>query len=306
MTGAIRTVLGDVPGDSIGPTHGHEHVLFQPVANSDPDLSRTDESRAVAELRAFRSVGGSALVDATVSELGRAPAVLQRISMQSGVGVISATGHTSEDWWDESTQVGADNFDRLTERIIADLVDGMDGTEVRAGIVKVGTSLNRITNSEARVISAAAAAQKETGAPITTHTTAGTAALDQIRALREAGADLTRVCIGHLDRALDWDTHLEIAQFGVFLGYDQISKQRYEADTVRARFIARLVNAGFGGQVLVSSDLARRSDLSAWGGEPGLDHLLKSFVPLLEAEGVAENDIRRILVDNPRRFLSWC
>jgi phosphotriesterase-related protein len=107
---------------------------------------------------------------------------------------------------------------------VRDLTVGMDGTDARAGVIKVGSSLDRVTEPEARVIRAAVAAQRETGAPITTHTTAGTAAMEQVRALEEAGADLSHVCVGHLDRRLVWEDHLALARTGVFLGYDCVAR----------------------------------------------------------------------------------
>jgi 5-phospho-D-xylono-1,4-lactonase len=122
----------------------------------------------------------------------------------------------------------------------------MDGTDVRAGVIKVSSSLDRVTDPEARVIRAAAAAQRETGAPITTHTTAGTAAMAQVRALERAGADLSHVCVGHLDRRLVWEDHLELARTGVFLGYDCVGKEQHQPDAERVRFILRLVEAGHG------------------------------------------------------------
>jgi phosphotriesterase-related protein len=128
----------------------------------------------------------------------------------------------------------------------------MDGTDVRAGVIKVGSSLDRVTELEHRVIRAAAAAQRETGAPITTHTTAGTAAIQQVRALEAAEADRSHVGVGHLDRRLVWDDHLALARTGVFLGYDCVGKEQYQPDAERVRFIVRLAEAGHARQVLLA------------------------------------------------------
>lgn len=301
----IRTVLGDIPPDALGPTHGHEHVLFAPLVDRGDDLHRLDRKAALAELQAFREAGGSGLVDATVAELGRDPEALAEISRLSGVHVVAATGHTAEEWWPEALGLPQQRVETLTEEMVTDLTVGIAGTSVRAGVIKVGTSLHRITPSEERVIAAAARAHRATGAPITTHTTAGTMGLQQLALLTSQGVPPGRLCIGHLDRRLVWEEHLAIAQTGAYLGYDQISKEKYAPDRMRARFVARLIVAGHGGQLLLGSDLARRSDLLSHGGGPGLRHLLASFVPLLREEGVEEADLRRLLVDNPARFLSW-
>lgn len=300
----VRTVLGDVDPASLGITHGHEHVLFNPVIDRGRDFIRSEHEPGLEELERYRSAGGSALVDATVTELGRDPSALRHLSAQSGVHIVSACGHTAQEWWDGALDLDSMAENQLTEEFVSELTEGIGNSGVQAGVIKVGTSLNEVTETEARVIAAAAAAQQATGAPIISHTTAGTVGLEQVRLLERAGADLTKVCIGHLDRRLVLEEHLEIARTGVYLGYDQISKEKYAADATRAEFLSRLVEAGFGDRVILSSDLARRSDLPAWGGSPGLNHLISSFVPLLRGSGL-DGEIDRFLIDNPRRFLAW-
>jgi predicted metal-dependent phosphotriesterase family hydrolase len=301
----IRTVLGDIEPEELGPTQAHEHLLFSPAPRFGDDLMRREEDRTVQELRSYRRAGGSGLVDATVEELGRDAAAVARISRHADVHVVAATGHTSEDWWWEECDPSTRSRDEMSEEMTTDLTDGIGNSDAPAGVIKVGTSLDRITDAEARVMEAAVVAQRRTGAPITTHTTAGTVALDQATSLLRSGADPARVCVGHLDRRLIWDEHLAVARTGAYLGYDQISKERHTPDSKRADFVARLVTEGFGERILLACDLTRRSDLAAWGGSPGLGYLLDRFVPLLEARGLTRENVHAILVENPRRFLAW-
>jgi phosphotriesterase-related protein len=189
--------------------------------------------------------------------------------------------------------------------MVTDLTVGMAGTDVRAGIIKAGTSLDVVHPGEERVLRAAAAAQRETGAPITTHTGAGTMAVDQARILSEAGAEPGRVCLGHLDRRLDFDTHRGLAEDGFLLGYDCTSKDWYEPDARRVEHIARLFEAGLGGHLCLSGDLARRSQLVAWGGGPGYTHIPWRLVPWLRRVGLGDPELHTLLVENPARLLTW-
>jgi 5-phospho-D-xylono-1,4-lactonase len=141
--------------------------------------------------------------------------------------------------------------------------------------------------------------------PITTHTTKGTIPLEQVRIFEEAGADLSKVCIGHQDLKLDYEQHLRVVTSGARIGYDCISKEHYEPDTGRARFIARLLAAGHGEQICLSGDLARRSYLDAWGGGPGYRYILEDFVSLLGAAGLDPGAVDLLLIDNPARLLTW-
>jgi predicted metal-dependent phosphotriesterase family hydrolase len=308
MNGLVRTVAGDVAPEALGPTYGHEHLLTRPAGEQvrdDPDLVLDDEQRTAVELRTFVQAGGRALVEATTVELGRDPAGLRRLARRTGVHVVAATGHVCEQYWRGALDLEAKPERALVFGFVRDLTVGMDGTDVRAGVIKVGSSLDRVTDPEARVIRAAGAAQRETGAPITTHTTAGTAAMAQVRALERAGADLSHVCIGHLDRRLVWTDHLELARTGVFLGYDCVGKEQYQPDADRVRFILRLVEAGHGRQVLLAGDMARRRYLGAWGGGPGYGFILREFLPRLRAAGLDDADARTLVVANPASFLTW-
>lgn len=305
MQGFVRTVVGDLSPSELGVTYVHEHLLTEPRAGQGRDLHLDDEDKMASELDAFVELGGSGILEATVPEFGRSPEGLRRLAGRTGVNIVAVTGHQQEDFWRGVEPVDCLSEGQLAEQFAGDLLQGMEGTGVRAGAIKVGTSLGEITPAERRVIRAAARAQRATGAPIVTHTTAGTMALDQARALESAGADLTKVCVGHLDRRLRWEEHLDVARTGVYLGYDQVSKEKYGEDEERARFVTRLAEAGYGHRICLGGDLARRSYHPAWGGGPGLTYLLGSFVPLLLRHGMGESAVRRLLVDNPARLLTW-
>ena len=86
---------------------------------------------------------------------------------------------------------------------------------------------------------------------------------------------------------------------------DQLSKEKYQPDSKRIDFILRLVKAGFGKQIMLSGDLARKSywpSYGQWGG-PGLTYILWRFVPWLYAEGLASSAIDDILIHTPARVL---
>lgn len=151
---------------------------------------------------------------------------------------------------------------------------------------------------------AAARAQRETGALISTHTEAGTMALEQIDLLRSEGVLAERILIGHMDRKLDWDYHVEVAKTGVTLGYDQFSKEKYYQDSQRVDFIARMTQAGYGEQIAISGDLARRSDLTSYGGGPGYTFILWRILPWLRKQGLSADEIHQLVVETPKRLLS--
>ncbi|MGH9243763.1 MAG: phosphotriesterase family protein [Acidimicrobiales bacterium] len=308
MGAFVRTVLGDVDPGALGAVYCHEHLITRPKGEwieGDQDLVLDDEARALAELRLFREAGGGTIVEASPKELGRDPEALTRISRSSGVHVVAATGRICETYWRGAIDLRGRSEEEMAAEFVRDLTEGMDGTSVPAGVIKVGSSEGGPTPTERRVMRAASAAHRSTGAPITTHTTAGTAPLAQLDVLESAGVEPHRVCVGHLDRRIDPHEHAEVARHGAFLGYDCIGKEQYQPDAERVRSILRLVEAGHGGQILLGGDMARRSYLRSWGGGPGYPFILGSFLPRLVSAGLAEDLARALIVDNPARFLVW-
>ncbi|GAW48719.1 MULTISPECIES: phosphotriesterase family protein [unclassified Nocardioides] len=305
--GFVRTVLGDVAPETLGLTLCHEHLVTAPAPRlrDGDDLLLDDPAKAVAELEVFRQAGGGALIELTVAEFGRDVRALRAISAQSGVQVVATTGHVSVDYWDGVIDVPALSVEQLVEEMTADLSVGVDGSEVRAGIIKAGSSRDEVTDAEERVLTAAGITQRRTGSPITTHTTAGTMAPDQARILLAAGADPRRVCLGHLDRRLRYPELRALAREGFLLGFDCISKDWYEPDAKRVETVARLVDDGLVEHVVLSGDLARRSSWVSWGGGPGYSYIPWRFVPWLRRQGLEEQAIRQITVGNPARLLTW-
>jgi phosphotriesterase-related protein len=303
----IRTVLGDISPSELGVTACHEHLIWsvpEPYADEDPDLGFDSIPAAVAEARYFKSAGGSALVEMTTPQIGRCPGEMRQIAQASSVHVIAAAGHHKEKF--SAAALAGKSADEIADGIVTDIASGMNGTDIKAGVIKAASSLNAATESERRVIHAAGLAHKATGAPVSTHTEAGTFAVEQAKLLNEADIPFERMLIGHLDRGLPRETYLALARLGVYLGFDQVGKEKYLPDAERVRLIKDLIASGYARQILLSGDTARKS---AWHVHnprtDGIAHLPLNFVPSLKAAGVSEKHIHAMLVENPARFLAF-
>ncbi len=300
----VRTVLGDIAPEALGATLSHEHVFACPPADvTDPDLRLDDEAASVAELAAFRAAGGGTVVDMTTLDYGRDAAALARISRAAGVHVVAATGFNKGRFAD---RISHDmTTDAITRWMIADVTTGIDGTRVRAGLIKASSGgLEGPGPDERRVFEAAAEAHHASGAPISTHTEKGRWADGQVALLTGLGVAPDRILIGHLDLNPDPGYLKEVAASGVFLGFDQFTKAKYLPDETRIALVAALAEAGHGPQLMISGDLARRSYWHVHGG-PGYRHFLGALADRFEALGVGAARYRGWLTDNPRRFFAF-
>ncbi len=300
----VMTALGPIAPGALGLTLHHEHVIAKPmdVGSQDPDLLLDSVDAAVAELEDAFAHGLRGIVDMTPADYGRDPKAILWVAQRVPVHVIVITGHHKH--LHAAPWVRDKSVEEIAAQSIEEIRVGIDGTDMRAGAIKAGTSLNEITEVEERVLRAAARAHLATGAPISTHTDKGTMALEQVAILREEGVTPERVVIGHLDFALDEDYLLRVLDTGVFVSFDQISKTKYAPDEERAAMLAKLAARGHLKQLLVSGDLARKSYWLAYEGGPGFRYLIESFPVMLMEAGLTAAEVRTILVENPEIALT--
>jgi predicted metal-dependent phosphotriesterase family hydrolase len=314
---SIMTVLGPCRPTEIGITSIHEHLFNKPPAGRhDPDARLGQADTAIEELLAFKEAGGGAMVEVTTLDLGRDVGQLVKTSAATGVKIVASTGFYKCSHFQRrgeavrpraslSKKLRATSIDQLTALFIDEVRDGVAGTDAKVGMIgEIGTSYHQILKEEEKVFRAAARANRETGVPISTHATLGTMGREQIEILKQEGADLGHVVIGHLDLVSDTPYHTELARKGVFLGFDTIGKEEYLADATRAELIQKLVTEGFEDQIVLACDISRRSQLKRHGGR-GYAYLLDSFVPRLEAVGIDGATIHKFLVENPGRLLAF-
>jgi phosphotriesterase-related protein len=309
VSNTVHTVLGEIDPSELGATYAHEHLLTMPgehLLNGSDDTILDSLDKSAAEMELFKQAGGRAIVELSCLEYGRDGGGLAELSRRTGVHVVAATGHIMEGYWRGVLDLSDRTISSLVDEMVHDLTEGFpEAPDVRAGVLKVGTSKDAVHPDEEKMLRAAAIVQRDLGVPITTHTTAGHIPLEQVRIFEDAGADLEHVCIGHQDRRLVWDDHVAVVKSGCRIGYDCISKEHYEPEAKRIEFTKRMVDEGYGDHVVLSGDIARKSYLTSYGGGPGFTYILWRFVPWLWQEGVGREATDKMLIDNPARLVAW-
>ena len=301
----IRTVRGPVRREEWPEVClAHVHLLGGPVELPDDlspersDLHLQQPDLALAELGHLRAAGCGAVVEMSVLDFGRDLAGLRDLSQRSGVHVVAATGFRRG-----ATAAAAgvpDDWEVIADLLRRDALIGEDG--VRVGVLKAGSGRGELTSRDRATLRAAAVVQQETGIPISTHSDAGKLVVDQVRELDRWGADLDKVAVGHIDRDLDVAVHEAVLTTGASVIYDQIGKEKYADIDDYARLLARIADAGYAGQVMLSSDFGRRSYLTAFGGGPGLAYVPRTFRREVVAAGVDDALLAAALGPNVWRF----
>jgi phosphotriesterase-related protein len=301
----VMTVLGPLPSDEMGVTDAHDHLFLSSPALPGEEID--DLATVIEEMRDGARSGLATIVELTPIGLGRRPEALRRASQVARVNVIGATGYHRDVHYRDGHWVHEAPDDLLLERMRADLLVGMHPSDwsdpdlppdqARAGVIKVGASLGRISDGEHRRLVCAAQASIDAGCAIVIHSEAATCGPEIAQLLQDRGVAPDRVILAHLDRDPDPGLHLELLARGLFLVYDTIGRTKYHPDSVRLELIEAICAAGRGGQILLGLDLGRASNLHAAGGR-GLRYLMTDFVPRLR-ERIGSDLTRRMLVDNP-------
>lgn len=300
-THEVITVLGIIAPEDMGITQTHEHLYIDAMDHYPSyEFVIDDEDVVAKELEEFTSRGGRTICDTTTDEIGRDPVALAKLSKRAGINVLMGGGFYREFGYPDVVEKLTSR--EMSELFVEEIEVGVRGTGIRAGFIgEIGTGRHHVKPAEERVFRAAALAQQKTGVAITTHTTRwGTLAMEQIAMLFEFGVPADRIIIGHLGDRVGVKHLLPIAEKGVYVEVDNIGYLDYQPEWVRADNVAELVKAGYVNQILLSEDICSLRHLKYEGGK-GYGYLLETFLPLLHARGVSDNDIHKMLVTNPAR-----
>ena len=321
---AVRTVptfTGEMTGEELGTTLVHEHLFV-----TDPELDvnmphpEWDEehvvARAVAELDRLYDLGIRTLVDLTVIGHGRDVRRVRRVAEATRLRIVAATGCYAAEVLPLHFRLNGpglvvDGPDPLVDLFVRDIEEGIAGTGIRAGMLKVASDAAGLTPDAARVFAAAASAHRRTGVPITTHSHAASAGgRAQQDLLEELGVPLDRVVIGHAGDATDLAYLRSIAERGSYVGFDRFGMAHVGRDEDRIRMLLALLDAGHTDRIVLSHDAAvfsrftppswRRAHTPDWH----MAHLPRTILPRLRAAGVDDETLHRLLVVNPRRLLT--
>ena len=307
----VETLRGPIDTAELGFTLMHEHVfvLSQGVPENFPSV--WDEAKEIAAARGtltdLAGLGVGTIVDLTVLGLGRNIPRLLETAGDVPLNIIVATGVYT---YNELPQFFHNrDADVMADLFVGDITVGIQGTDVKAAVLKCATDEPGVTRGVEKVLRACARAHRRTGAPISTHTHPATRrGLEQQAIFEEEGVDLSRVVIGHSGDSEELDYLQELMKRGSLIGMDRFGIDRLLSTEKRVAVIARLCELGFAGQMVLSHDANCYFDwyplelVKTAAPNWQFRHISEDVLPALRAAGVSEEQIEQMTVDNPRRF----
>jgi phosphotriesterase-related protein len=234
--------------------------------------------------------------------------LVAEIASQTDVQVVVATG-----MWRLVPRYFMDkSADELASLFVSDITRGIQGSSVKAGIIKNASDDRVVSGLQDLAFRASARAHRQTGAPLSTHTNVfEQSGLDQQRIYADEGVDLSRVIIGHSGDTDDFDYLRRLLDNGSYLGMDrfgldQFGAQKFLDTPGRVRVIAALCGQGYADRMVLSHDACcwpdGRSVAFQEASWPNwrYTHVPCEVVPALREAGVSDAQIELMTRINPR------
>jgi phosphotriesterase-related protein len=333
--GQIITVLGPVAPEMVANASMHEHLHCdmvdiasqRSIVQEKPDPERLDYllKEAVPLLRTCRELHGmTAYLDVTMPPWRGWPDIYTAVSRASGVQIILCTGFYREmesgAYWIKTPDqqiwpyVRTASEEDLAAMCIREITEGIHGTGIRAGAIKLGTSSAALTPVELKTFRAGAQAQIATGVHITTHCTALGAESSQLAVLDAMGVNLERVCIGHVAQHLNDPimrrTLLAWMKRGASFMPTNLNASQPEHYKPLVEAIHTIFDAGHGDKLVLGLDHGfGATDRGPFGPvdylpQPPFSYLFDKVLPAFRAWGLTPAEEHALLTTNPRRLLS--
>lgn len=323
MAPTVETTGGPIDVGSLGTTLMHEHVfvLSPELQETYPGYGGWDEDKwlpiAREKLTALKARGVDTLVDLTVVGTGRNVRRVAAAAEGTGLNVVVATGIYTYDevpkafhFVGPGTELGGDD-EQMISLFVNDIEQGIEGTSVKAGVLKCATDEQGVTKGVERVLRAVGEAHLRTGVPISTHTHAATErGLEQQAIFAQMGIDLGKVVIGHSGDSSDAEYLTKLCEAGSYIGMDRFGIDVQKPFAERVEIVAEMCRRGFASHMVLSHDAAVFFDWLPMDLLPSVTpnwhytHISDDVVPALLERGVEQADIDLMLVENPAKFFS--
>lgn len=297
----VTTVSGGISAQKMGKTLAHEHLLVDFIGADSISYDRWDSEevakKVVPYLEQIRNLGYRTFVDATPAYLGRDPKLLKMLSDQSGIQILTNTGIYSSNEKYVPDYAFTESAQQLANRWIDEANNGIEGTNVYPGFIKIAVEPGPLTELNRKIVEAACITHRETGLTIMSHTGPALPAFQQIEILKENGVEPSAFIWTHAQNESDFNKHLEAAKMGAYISFDNFTA----ADTTRyVDFLLFMKKHGVLYKVLLSHDAGWYQPGEIDGGNfRAYTDLDTYLIPALEKVGIAQFDFFMLFFDNP-------
>ena len=294
------TVTGAIAPEQMGFTLPHEHIMSI-FGGPRAKVAQYDEEKLFAivipYLKKLKASGAQTLCECTAAYFGRRADLLQRISKETGLQILTNTGYygaANDRYFPE--HAFQETADQIARHWIDEWENGMDGTDIRPEFIKIGVDPGSLSDVDKKLVQAAAITHLETGLTIASHTSdSHIAAADQVGILEEAGVYPGAWIWVHAQKVKDSAHLLPVAKAGAWIELDGIREETPES---HLDLLRQMRQSGMLHRVLLSHD----GNSFRYGDRPFKSYhaIFDLFIPLMKKANFTDEEIHQITVTNPQ------
>ncbi len=303
----VETVTGPIRAERMGLTLIHEHILVDFIGADKTGPGRWNRAKVVARmlpyLQELRRLGVVTIVECTPSYLGKDPLLLRELSEKSGVQMLTNTGYYGAvDNKYLPAHAFTETADQLADRWVADVQNGIDGTGVKPGFMKISVNPGPLSTLHRKLITAAARTHKRTGLTICSHTGPYGPAFEQIEVLKQEGVDPKAFVWVHA-QGNSMIHYARAVREGAWVSLDGLDSGNVAQ---YAETLVLMKENRFLHRTLLSHDAGWYDPDKPNGGPISRDYtvLFNRLMPELNRRGFTRKDWQQLLVENPATVFS--
>lgn len=298
----VMTVKGHISPTAMGKTLIHEHFLvdFIGAENYNPEKWNDEDvvKKITPYLQEVKALGCETIVECTPNYLGRDVKLLEKLSTISGLNILTNTGYYGGS---VNKYLPAHAFTetekQLADRWINEFKNGIDGTGLRPGFIKISVNDAALSNISKKLVRSAGYCHLETGLTIASHTGPAIPAFEEIEILTQIGVAPDAFIWVHAQNEQDWEKYSVAAKRGAWVSLDALREENV-AEYVKMISFMKKENALR--RLLVSHDAGwYEPDKPNGGTIRGYTTLFTKLIPQLEQSGFTKKDINQLIVLNP-------
>lgn len=284
----------------------HEHVLVDFIGADSIQPETWNHDSIMKEVLPFfeelKAFNVNYFVDATPDYLGRDVLLLAKIADQTGIKLITNTGFygARHDKYIPGFAQGSTAED-LAEMWIDEFVNGIDGTSVRPGFIKIGIDdSDSLSHMHQKLVKAAAITHLKTGLTIASHTGKAIGLWPQLNILKEMGVSPESFIWVHAQAESNNSSYLKAAEMGCWISLDGIGWE-LENHVQKLLFAKR---NGILDKILISHDSGWYDPQKKTQTIKPFTNIFKELYPVLKSNGFTDDEFNLLISVNPSKAFS--
>jgi phosphotriesterase-related protein len=317
----VETVNGRIDVEDLGLTLIHEHFFSsdEAVTAQWPHVREHDREfeLAVESAEAAKGHGVKTVVEPTAMLLGRDARASKRLADQTGLQIVLCTGIYTYDHLPQFLLNRSEDY--IADLFVHDIEQGIQGTDIKAAFVKCAADEPGVNERVEKVHRAAARAALGTGVSVMAHSrpASGTGPR-QVEILLEEGLAPEQIQIAHTGDTDDLDYVESLLDKGVWIGMDRYGIDLFLPTDKRNATVLELLRRGYADRMFLSQDfdvpiaegldwyppeMVEQFEAAGAATDWSMTFLFERVIPALKEGGMTAEQLKTMMVENPKRWL---